>query len=434
MRTTLISFVLLGTLASVAARADEPPKLLLQDIQPKGIDPDVASSLTDLLELAIERGRLFTVVSQQDLRALLKIEEQRILLGLEEGQEERMAELARKVDAPYALATSVGKVGDSYVLSLRLLDVGRVSVIRRINQTLVGDETGLIGSIRTAALALTLEEKGIAPDLSAELIDDLTISEKPKAVFLSLSPYYEVPLGFQKSEDDIVIFRPEYMGFRLEAELPVWRWVRVFASIGVGFTINAEEHQATNDLTLIYEDGENPTGFQAQGTGFSVDFDSMRVPIHLGVKFAPETGRFLPYALLGIGVSYLSFDPGAGSLELWREAPETGCEDPYTPHQSGELDLCILRDARLEPEGTISEFGFEATAAAGVEFLLTHHLGLKAEVRYQFLHLFKSDADLRVRYAGEVDTDAGRDELFKLIGVRAMYHNLAFSAGLVAYW
>jgi hypothetical protein len=425
---------LLPLLAAAPAAGQQAPRLYLQDIEPKGVAPPVAAALTDLLEIEIERGGLFEVVSQQDLRRLLKVNEQQMLLGLDEGWQQRMAALARQVDAPYALAASVGEVGRATVLALRLLDVERMEVVRRVNQTLVGDQTGLIGSLRAAALALNLEQKGVAPDLSEQLIDALRIAEKPKTLFLALSPVYEVPLGHQLSDDDIVVFRPAYLGFRIDAELPIWRWLRVFASLGAGFTINAEADQETNDLSLIYEGGSDPTDFRSQGSGISVDYSSLRLPLHFGLKAAPATGRFLPYAQIGIGLSYQRYSPSAANLDLWREQPAGGCQPPFAPEQVDNLDLCLIDDLRLEPEADVSELGFDAVAAAGFEWLLSHHLGIKAEVRYQLTTLLKSDAKLRVRFNGEAETPSGREEFHKLLGVKSLYQGLAFSAGLVVYW
>lgn len=433
---------LLPLLAAVPAAAQQAPRLYLQDIEPKGVAPPVAAALTDLLELEIERGGLFEVVSQQDLRRLLKVNEQQMLLGLDEGWQERTAALARQIDAPYALAASVGEVGRATVLALRLLDVERMEVVRRVNQTLVGDQTGLIGSLRAAALALNLEQKGVAPDLSEQLIDQLHIAEKPKTLFLALSPVYEVPMGEQRDKVGLVVMRPAYFGFRLDAELPIWKWIRVFSSLGAGFSLVAESFHETNDLILFYEGGQNPTDYLLQTSALSVDYDSFRIPFHAGIKAVPSSGRFLPYALIGLGISYQRFKVGSANLDLAHEQrgdPDdpVACRPPLTPSTSKaneNIKLCILDGLPLLPQRAISEFGIEATAALGMEWLLTHHLGLKAEIRYVFTHLLKSDADLRLEMTGELSTEQGRAEANKLMGIKSLHHRMVISAGLIAYW
>ncbi len=433
---------LLPLLAAAPATAQQAPRLYLQDIEPKGVAPPVAAALTDLLELEIERGGLFEVVSQQDLRRLLKVNEQQMLLGLDEGWEQRMAALARQIDAPYALAASVGEVGRATVLALRLLDVERMEVVRRVNQTLVGDQTGLIGSLRAAALALNLEQKGVTPDLSEQLIDQLHIAEKPKTLFLALSPVYEVPMGEQRDEAGLVVMRPAYFGFRLDAELPVWKWIRVFGALGAGFSLEAESFHETNDLVWFYEGGQNPTDYLLQVSALSVSYESFRIPFLAGIKAVPASGRFLPYALIGLGFSYQRYKVRSANLDLAHEQrgdprDPVDCRPPMTPITSEaneDITICALHNMSLHPQRAISEFGIEATAALGMEWLLTHHLGLKAELRYVFTHLLKSDADLRLKMTGELSNEQGRAEANKLIGLKNLHHRMVISAGLVVYW
>ena len=83
MQRTL-SLLLLFLLVTPQTQAAETERLLLLDITPHGVPAELAASLTDLLELEIERGRLYQVISQQDLRNLIKVEEQKLLLGKDE--------------------------------------------------------------------------------------------------------------------------------------------------------------------------------------------------------------------------------------------------------------------------------------------------------------------------------------------------------------
>lgn len=419
---------------SQGTRAAQPPRLLLLDIQPKGVEKSIAESLTGLLALEVEQGGLFTVISREDIKTLLKVEQDRLMLGEIDGHEQMMSKLAQKLKAPFVLASSLGKVGHAYVLTLTLLDAEKIQVVRRVNQTLVGDKTGLAGSIRTAALALNLEQKGTSPDISDQLLDSLAISEKAKSWFISISPVYEAPLGYQKSDDDIMVFRPDYIGARLDVDLAIWKWIRAFASLGASFSVNAQEHQETNDIAVIYGSGQDPTSYWTQGSGFSVDYTSMRIPLVLGIKAIPQRGRFLPFALVGIGASYISFNPSDGNLDVFREQQSGSCAEPFQPETSGKLDVCILDDLAMKPDSGISELGMELVAGAGAEYLLTHFLGIKAQLTYELTYLFKSDSDLRVPFRGEVNTSSGHQELGKLLAAKNIYHHLAFTAGLVVYW
>jgi hypothetical protein len=71
--------------------------------------------------------------------------------------------------------------------------------------------------------------------------------------------------------------------------------------------------------------------------------------------------------------------------------------------------------------------------------LLTHHIGVKAEVRYHFTYALKDSKDLRVAYEGEsqpytVGADTLVDRYYELYAIQRAHHGLVFSAGMIAYW
>lgn len=437
-RTLSLFFLLLFTTPAAA----ETERLLLLDITPHGVPAEVASSLTDLLELEIERGRLYQVISQQDLRTLIKLEEQKLLLGKDEQTNENLAKIANQVDAPYLLASSLGRVGKAYLLSLELLDAKQVKVVRRVSQTLIGDQEELVGSLRSAVLAITLEEKGVTPDISAELIDKLKISEKPKTVYISLSPAYEVPLGMKKSEDSILVFRPTFYHLRLEAEMPLWPWIRLFGSLSFGTTIAEQFLTEDNHLTGIFDPGGTQQGYRLQATQVDLNYSALRIPIGFGVKVAPDTGRFVPYALAGLGISWQKYSPDDATIGVLRELPESGtCPPPFQPYTppNEPNPFCEIRDQKMSPEGDVDVVGMDAIAAVGFEWLLTHHIGIKAEVRYHLTYALKDAKDLRVAYEGEsepflVGTDTRIDRYYELYAIQQVHHGLVFSAGMIAYW
>jgi len=439
MQRTLSLLFLLFIAAPAAA---ETERLLLLDIAPHGVPSEVASSLTDLLELEIERGRLYQVISQQDLRTLIKVEEQKLLLGQDEQTNENLAKIANQVDAPFLLASSLGRVGQAYLLSLELLDAKQVKVVRRVSQTLIGDQEELVGSLRAAVLAITLEEKGVAPDISEELIDELKISEKPKTIYLSFSPAYEVPVGTKASEDSLLVMRPTFYHLRLEAEMPLWPWIRLFGSLSFGTSIAEEFLTEDNHLTGIFDDGGAQQGYRLQATQVSLNYSALRIPLGFGVKVAPDTGRFIPYALAGLGVSWQNYTFEDATVGVLRETLSDGtCPPPFQPYTPpGQTSpFCEIRDQKMSPEGEVDLLGMDVMAAAGFEWLLTHHIGVKAEVRYHLTYAFKDTADLRVAYEGEslpyqVGADTRVDRYYELYAIQRVHHGLVFSAGMIAYW
>ena len=439
MLRTLSLFLLFFLATPVAA---ETERLLLLDITPHGVPAEVASSLTDLLELEIERGRLYQVISQQDLRTLIKLEERKLLLGKDEQTNENLAKIANQVDAPYLLASSLGRVGKAYLLSLELLDAKQVKVVRRVSQTLIGDQEELVGSLRSAVLAITLEEKGVAPDISEELIDKLKISEKPKNIYLTFSPAYEIPVGDKTSEDGLLVLRPAFYHLRLEAEMPLWPWIRLFGSLSFGTTIAEEFLTEDNHLTGIFDPGGAQQGYRLQATQVALHYSALRIPVGFGVKVAPDTGRFIPYALAGLGISWQKYTFDDAAIDMLRETQSDGtCAPPFQPYTPpGETNpFCEIRDQEIAPEGDMDLLGMDAVAAAGFEWLITHHIGVKAEVRYHLTFAFKDTADLRITYEGEsqpytVGADTRIDRYYELYAIQRIHHGLVFSAGMIAYW
>ncbi|MBN2498088.1 MAG: hypothetical protein JXR96_26090 [Deltaproteobacteria bacterium] len=442
----LIPVLYLLTLAS-PARAG-PPRLFVQDIEPRGVNEKVAKSLSGLLELELERSGLYEVVSLDDLRSMLRVEQTRVLLGDDEGYQERLGEIAKKVSAPYALASSVGQVGGTYVLSLRLLDVSRAEVVRRVNQTLVGREQDLIGSLRSAVLALTIEEKGIAPDISEQLIDDLKIAEKPKTFFGSLSFGFGVDTGWNTSggKGGLLVFRPFMYSLRLDGEMPVLPWLRVFGSLGVGTSFAAHQQKDDNHLAAVYDaEDDEKIAWDLQAAQTQIDYAALRLPVELGVKVTPATGRFLPFALLGLGVAWQRYDLSSSRLVLFSERRESDdvqrCVPPFAASaESG--GFCAL-DLEMQPRGDVSFWGLSVIAAAGAEWLFTHHLGLKLEVRWRYTYAFDSEQALRMQLDGttgtyNAGTPADPDQRYNRYtedtAVQQHLMVLTFSAGAVAYW
>ncbi|NOZ85495.1 MAG: hypothetical protein GXP49_04375 [Deltaproteobacteria bacterium] len=444
--TLLISTILVPSLSM----AKDKPRLLLLDVTPKGVPAEIASSLTDLLDMELERGGLFQVMSEEDFRSLLKAEEYKQLTGTEqgEGSDANMARIAKGLNAPFLLRSSLGKVGRAYLLSLDLLDAEKSKVVRRVNQTLVGDPTGLVGSVRSAVIALTLEEKGVAPDISEKLIDDLKISEKEKTLFLSISPLFALPVGPPRDEASIAYFMPQMYGARIQAEMPFWHWLRAFAGITFASTINAQLAMQDKHIGLVYNpasnSGADPDLTKELVATTLIDYSAMRLPIMVGIKAAPESGRFLPYGLFGLGISFNRYSFSSEDLWLKKEPQQDGtCEEPYSSSSdflpgSKTRKLCELR-VKSPPSGSdsIQYFGLEVVAGGGIEWLLTHHIGLKIDARYTLGYAFESKDSLNIIFKSNKIKYQTQDKSIQFLDtypVRKLSHNVAISTGLVVYW
>jgi opacity protein-like surface antigen len=379
------------------------------------------------------------VISQNDLRGLLKVEEQRVLLGVDADDEktvEAFARIARAADAPFALSSSLGRLGGAYVLSLTLLDAKEAKVLRRVTQTLVGRTEELTGSVRTAALALALEERGVTPDLSQELIEGLRISEKSKHLLLSFSAGYESSIGSTEDAASVAAFMPAFLHLRLEAEIPLWSWGRLVGGLGFATTAAANQRKQDKYHSRVYDTGDGTLVGERTWVGASqVDYTALRVPLDVGVKLVPETGRLLPFFLVGIGLAWQNYSFGDAAVGLLYDQPSGVCDPPFATAE-GHCQL----NFPVQPAGDVSTFALDFTAAAGLEWLLTHHLGIRVEARYVLAWAFKGEGDLLAQFsaAEPFEYDPGTGEVQERFGdafaVRRLHQGLAFTTGLIVYW
>ncbi|MBK7862703.1 MAG: tandem-95 repeat protein [Archangiaceae bacterium] len=136
------------------------------------------SAFTEMLVSAIAQSGLFKVISASEVATLLGVERQRQLMGC--GEDSCLAEISDALGAQYLLQGAVGKVGDNYLVTVRLLDSRRSVVVgrsalqttdvglllslvwRATNETVDAAANGLSGPERERWLARPREEPAAA--------------------------------------------------------------------------------------------------------------------------------------------------------------------------------------------------------------------------------------------------------------------------------
>jgi hypothetical protein len=141
------------------------------DLQAAGVDPAVATNLTQLLSTEIKRVEGASVLGRDDVQAMLQLEKDKNTLGCSDDAQ-CLAELGGALGVERLVVGTVGKLADSYVISLRLISTKRVSVENRITESYKGSEGELLRAIRHAGrrlLGIDATEPGsIAPSASVE--------------------------------------------------------------------------------------------------------------------------------------------------------------------------------------------------------------------------------------------------------------------------
>jgi TolB-like protein len=135
------------------------------DLKATGVSKETSANLTQILSAEIKQVEGTKVIGREDLLAVLSTEKMAIMLGAE-CDTSCMAELGGALGADKLIAGHVGKVGERYVVALRLIDPVTISVDSRSTESFEGQEKLLIKGTRAAARSLI----GVSSDLKGTLI------------------------------------------------------------------------------------------------------------------------------------------------------------------------------------------------------------------------------------------------------------------------
>jgi TolB-like protein len=155
------ALLFLGTLAAAPVDGDKRPSVALVSLAAKtGIAPATADLVTDALVQEIRSTAVFSrVVSTQDIQAALGMEQSRQML--ECSTTSCMVEIGGALNVTYILAGSVGRLGESHLLNLSLVEARTgVSAASASSRTRGATEEALLDSIKPAVAELL---KGMAP-------------------------------------------------------------------------------------------------------------------------------------------------------------------------------------------------------------------------------------------------------------------------------
>ncbi len=110
-----------------AAGGDKKVSLATMDLKPQGVEASVAQNLTDLVTNQLRELGLFQVTSSQDIRNMLQFQADKRTVGCE-SDVACLVEIGGALGVEYLVAGTVGKLGDTYLLSLRLIHIGEARV------------------------------------------------------------------------------------------------------------------------------------------------------------------------------------------------------------------------------------------------------------------------------------------------------------------
>jgi TolB-like protein len=109
------------------------PTVAVTDLRARGVDDIAAGALTTEVTNTISQLRVFQVISGEDIKRLLNLQETKAQCT-GEADAACMAEIGGALGVEYLVYGEVSKLGDTFSLSLALLDTGKASAVARENK------------------------------------------------------------------------------------------------------------------------------------------------------------------------------------------------------------------------------------------------------------------------------------------------------------
>jgi hypothetical protein len=157
------------------------------DLVATGVGPEVAVNLTQILSVEIKRAEGASVISREDIKAMLALEQQKQMIGCSDDTS-CLAELGAALGVSYLVVGHVGKVSGTYVVSLRLIAPDQLRVENRVTESFSGREDQLVGAVRAASRKLV----GMVSDQAGTL--SLGANEEGADAFVDGASAGQVPM------------------------------------------------------------------------------------------------------------------------------------------------------------------------------------------------------------------------------------------------
>jgi len=155
-------------LAASPALAREKTKVAVLGLKAaKGLDEDTVKLLDELLLTEIQESGRFEVLGSSDITSMMSLEEERVkLTGCTD--DSCLVEVGNALGVKLLVASSVGAVGENFLLNIKALDVSSARVLKRVSEVMDNDQAKLIGAIRLAVGKLI---QGMDPGAAEALVE-----------------------------------------------------------------------------------------------------------------------------------------------------------------------------------------------------------------------------------------------------------------------
>ncbi|MBI5507957.1 MAG: hypothetical protein HY903_04280 [Deltaproteobacteria bacterium] len=133
------------------------PKMVVLDlVSERGVEQGTVNLLNELLLTQFAQYSGYEVMGGSDVRAILTSEAQRqAISGC--GDTSCLAELGGSLGADYVAVSNIGRIGDYYLLNVKILNVRTAEVVKRWSEQVEGLENKLMSAVNKSVAAIALE-------------------------------------------------------------------------------------------------------------------------------------------------------------------------------------------------------------------------------------------------------------------------------------
>ncbi|MFC1609655.1 hypothetical protein ACFL6C_01730 [Myxococcota bacterium] len=143
--------------------ADAHESVAVLEFKTEGLDPTITRNLNELF--TSEAGKIpgYKVIGQSEIKDMVGFETQKQMLGCTD--ESCFSEIGGALGVSFIVSGSVGKVGETFVINVRLIDIMKTQTKNRVGETIAGRVELLTDMIRIVAWKLMSDS--VPPHLTA---------------------------------------------------------------------------------------------------------------------------------------------------------------------------------------------------------------------------------------------------------------------------
>jgi TolB-like protein len=128
-------------------------KMAVLNLAAYDTNPQLADNLTQLLAIELKKVDGTSVISRDEIKAMLQYETQKQIAQCK-SDVACLVEIGGALGVEYLVSGGLGKLEDTYVIHLKLMDINKAEVVQRVSESFRGPETQLAQAIRFATRAL----------------------------------------------------------------------------------------------------------------------------------------------------------------------------------------------------------------------------------------------------------------------------------------